>query len=289
VFGEQPRAELERYDIRARQFLPYLSGISAGQLDFSLDGEWFAYISYPDNTLWRSKLDGSQRLQLTYPPTFTTMPRWSPGAKHIAFQAGGLGTVFKAYIVSSAGGTPQQLLPEDKAYEQDDAQWSPNGKSLLFTESPSVVAGAANDYIGELDVKTHQVSKLSGSDGMFAPRWSPDGRFISAFTSNQRKIMLFEVVSRKWMELASGQNFQYPKWSRDGRYLYVEDTTEHGPTIFRITIADHKLQRIVDLKDIPRPYLPYGAQWSGLAPDNSPLVMRDAGTREIYSLDLQLT
>jgi hypothetical protein len=33
--------------------------------------------------------------------------------------------------------------------------------------------------------------------------------------------MLFEVVSRKSTELASGQRFQYPNWSRDGRYLYV--------------------------------------------------------------------
>jgi len=28
--------------------------------------------------------------------------------------------------------------------------------------------------------------------------------------------------------------------------------------------------------------------WSGLAPDDSPLVLRDASTQEIYALDFQL-
>jgi serine/threonine protein kinase/Tol biopolymer transport system component len=288
VIGEQPRAELQRYDIRARQFLPYLSGISAGQLDFSPDGQWLAYIAYPDNTLWRSKRDGSQRLQLTYPPGVATMPRWSPDAKQIAFQAGDFGTKFKAYVISAGGGTPQQLLPEDTMNEQDDTQWSLDGKSLLFTVSPSVLAGNARDYIGELDVKTHQISKVPGSDGFFAPRWSPDGRFISAFTADEKKIMLFEVATKKWTELVSGQNFEYPNWSHDGRYMYVEDATDNGPKLFRISIADHKSQPFADLRDIPRPVLPFGAQWSGLAPDDSPLVMRDVGSREIYSLDLQL-
>ena len=288
VIGEQPRAELQRYDDRARQFLPYLSGISAGQLDFSPDGEWVAYITYPESALWRSKRDGSERLQLTYPPLLATMPRWSPDAKQIAFQDGNVGTKFRAYVLPSGGGTPQLLLPEDTVNEQDDTQWSPNGQSLLFTESPSILAGTARDYIGELEVKTHQVSKVPGSDGLFAPRWSPDGRFISAFTADQQKIMLFEVASRKWSELASGQNFQYPNWSHDGRYLYVEDTTDNGPKLFRISIANHKSQVLVDLRNIPRPYLPFGAQWSGLTPDDSLLVMRETGTRDVYSLDLQL-
>lgn len=288
VIGEQLRAELQRYDEKTRQFVPYLAGISAGELDFSRDGEWVAYITYPDSTLWRSKRDGSERLQLTYPPRMATMPRWSPDAKQIAFQAGYFGTKFKAYVIASAGGTPEQLLPDDSVNEQDDTQWSPKGESLLFTQSPSVLTGTARDYIGELDVKTHQLAKIPESDGLFAPRWSPDGRFISAFSADQQKIMLFEVASKKWTELASGRSFQYPNWSHDGRYLYVEDATNDGTKLFRINIADHKSEPFVDLRDIPRPSLPYGAQWSGVAPDDSPLIMRDVGTREIYSLDLQL-
>ena len=67
VVGVQQRAELVRYDAKSGDFAPYLDGISAGDLDFSRDGQWVTYVTYPDDTLWRSKLDGSARLQLTYP------------------------------------------------------------------------------------------------------------------------------------------------------------------------------------------------------------------------------
>ena len=47
-------------------------------MDFSCDGKWAVYVTYTDGTLWRSKLDGSDRLQLTYPPLRATVPHWSP-------------------------------------------------------------------------------------------------------------------------------------------------------------------------------------------------------------------
>ena len=62
------QGQLVRYDARSQQFVPYLSGISAIQLGFSKDGQWVAYTSYPDGTLWRSKVDGTERLQLTSSP-----------------------------------------------------------------------------------------------------------------------------------------------------------------------------------------------------------------------------
>jgi hypothetical protein len=63
--GELLQGELVRYDSRSHQFLAYLSSISAGEADFSSDGEWIVYISYPELTLWRARTDGSQKMQLT--------------------------------------------------------------------------------------------------------------------------------------------------------------------------------------------------------------------------------
>jgi Tol biopolymer transport system component len=62
VLGEKPRGELVRYDAKSRQFVPYLSGISVEDVSFSRDGAWVAYVAYPEGTLWRSKVDGSERL-----------------------------------------------------------------------------------------------------------------------------------------------------------------------------------------------------------------------------------
>jgi eukaryotic-like serine/threonine-protein kinase len=67
-----------RYDPESKQFVPYLSGISAEGVSFSKDGQWVAYTSYPEGTLWPSKVDGSDRLQLTSAPMQAFLPRWSP-------------------------------------------------------------------------------------------------------------------------------------------------------------------------------------------------------------------
>ena len=74
ALGTKQRGELVRYDMKSHQFVPFLSGISATDPTFSRDGKWVAYASYPDHTLWRSRSDGSERMQLTYPPMDVNFP-----------------------------------------------------------------------------------------------------------------------------------------------------------------------------------------------------------------------
>jgi hypothetical protein len=50
-----------------------------------------------------------------------------------------------------------------------------------------------------------------------------------------------------------------------------------------------KKERLVALKGVPRVLISdSGNPWNGVAPDGSPLIMSDVGSREIYSLELQL-
>src|SRR5512135_2549492 len=46
VKGAIPRGEVMRYDANSRQFVPYLAGISAENLDFSRDAQLVTYVSY---------------------------------------------------------------------------------------------------------------------------------------------------------------------------------------------------------------------------------------------------
>lgn len=53
--------------------------------------------------------------------------------------------------------------------------------------------------------------------------------------------------------------------------------------ILRIRVSDHKVDQVVDLKD----FLPVGSYEPALtlAPDDSPLLLRDSATQDVYALD----
>jgi eukaryotic-like serine/threonine-protein kinase len=101
--GFQARGELVRYDLSSHQFVPFLSGSSVGELAFSTDGKWIAYVSYPERILWRSRADGSDRLQLTFPPIVAAMPRWSPDFTQLAFVDMEVGHPVSAHPSSQEG------------------------------------------------------------------------------------------------------------------------------------------------------------------------------------------
>ena len=60
------------------------------------------------------------------------------------------------------------------------------------------------------------------------------------------------------------------------------------PAFYRVQIKDRKVERVASLKDVKRPTSGSRNAWTGLAPDDSPLALRDISTYEIYALDWQL-
>ena len=279
VEGRQPRSELVRYDARSKQFAPYLSGMSAMGLDFSRDGEWVAYNEDDNGTIWRSKVDGTEKLQLTFPPLQAYLPRWSPDGSQIVFFGHPPGEPSQIYAVPAAGGSPE-LIYRSSGTNLADPNWSPDGKSLVFGNNTLSDQGSS---VYVLDLKTRKASKLPGSDGLFSPRWSPNGRYVVAMTADSLKLTLFDFTTQKWTELVK-MLVAYPNWSRDGRYLYFDGTFQDEPGYFRLRISDHQLERILSLKGFAQAAGTFG-QWSGLAPDNSVLYVRDASIQEIYALD----
>ena len=282
--GDQRRGELVRYDPKAREFMPYLSGLAADWVAFSRDGRWVAYTSMLDETLWRSKLDGSDRLQLTFSPMQSFEMVWSPDGTKIAFMAKTPGKNWKIYVVSRDGGNPEELAPNDQA--ETDPSWSPDGRYILFSHLPWLDTGPRTTLsILRVDLNTHKLDSLPGSEGLIAPRWSPDGQYVSALTKDSLALELFNVKKQQWSPLVTA-NVNFMAWSRDSRYFYF-DTFGEDPTFSRIRIDHRVVERVADLKGIRRSYEFIGP-FAGLAPDDSLLIVRDTGTEEIYALDLQL-
>jgi serine/threonine protein kinase len=288
VDGYQERGELIRYDAKSRQFVPYLSGISGGELDFSRDGKWVTYVSYPDRALWRSRADGSDRLQLTYSPISAVLPRWSPDGSAIAFANVAAGKPVRILVVLAEGGTPKEVYPENR--DQMDCDWSRDGKKLVFGRAS--FSSTEKLEINVLDLGSRQVSVVPGSENLFFPRWSPNGEQIAALTADSKKLLLFEFKTQKWSDWVKDPGrIGYPAWSRDGRYVYYSNTSIEHATFSRIRVGDSHPELIADLKDLQR-YIDAvsvaAGAWSGLTPDGSPLFVRSLSTDEIYALELEL-
>jgi Tol biopolymer transport system component len=289
AIGQQLRGQLVRYDSKSRQWVPYLSGISAEQVDFSKDGQWVAYVAFPEGTLWRSRIDGSERLQLTLPPMRAAIPRWSPDGRRIAFIDVAPGKPWRIYLVSAQAGRPEAPLADQ--HNQMDTTWSPDGSSLVFSYFPGLAiassrpaapaAGSGVVGVYTLDLRTHKIVKVPGSEGFWGARLSPNGRYIVGRVLGPG-LVLFDFTTQAWVQLVKGAA-GFLNWSKDSQYVYYM-LRGNEAAIWRVRVSDHRVDQVASLKDVRQTGWRAGV-WTGLAPDDSPLVLRDIGTQEIYALD----
>ena len=277
VVGEQKRGELVRYDARTQQFVNFLGGLSAEGVSFSKDGAWVAYVTYPGGNLWRSRVDGSERLQLSTSPMIALFPSWSPDGKRIAFYARPMpNQAAKLRLVSANGGSIKQ--PLSGAEFQANTTWSPDGNTVVFDR---VVGTNRQRAIQLLKLDTRQTTQLPASEGLYSARWSPEGRFVAALRLETQALVLYDFTTQKWREL-SKMPTAYPSWSGGGKYLYFYSKDQ----VFRLSISDGKLELVADLKGFRRASGSAGS-WMGLTPDDAPLMLRDVGTQDIYALEWQ--
>jgi eukaryotic-like serine/threonine-protein kinase len=280
--GEKERGELVRYDPRSSQFVPYLSGISAHGVEFSRDGQWVAYATYPEGALWRSRVDGSDRLQLTRVPPHATEPHWSPDGKRLVFW-GTFAPTHKnsSYLISADGGLAEPVpTPDDQEWAANS--WSPDGETLAMFKP----GGDRAPTIQLLELKTGRFTKVAGSEGRFDPRWSPDGRYLSALSIDCLRLFLYDFASSRWREVLAGkQMLGWPSWSRDGRSLFISE----GMARVRLRIGDGHREVVASFEGVRivsgSGNLSSGLNWVGRAPDDSVITLRDLSVQEIFALD----
>jgi serine/threonine protein kinase/Tol biopolymer transport system component len=280
VEATQPRSHIVRYDERVRQFVPYSLDVSATDLAFSPDGNWVAYVSVPGNTLWKSRTDGSERLQLTYSPSRAEFPSWSPDGSKIAYLDSSIGQTPQAFLISSQGGNPEKLPIDGRAV---DFNWSLDGNHIVFGTGP----GLSNSIIQLLDLNSHQVSTIPGSEGLFSPRQSPDGKYLAAMTNDSGTLMLYEFRRQKWTKwLTEPGNLAYPTWSKDSTFIYFDNFLTDHPTARRVKMGAAHSEELYSLSALKQFQALNSGTWSGTAPDGSRLYAEDLSLQEVYALDV---
>jgi len=281
AIGVHRRAELVRYDLKSRQFIPFLGGISANGVSFSRDGRWITYATYPEGDIWRSRADGTEKLQLV---SGSVAPGWSPvispDGRQVAF-IGGLSGIQQVYLVSMDGGTPQSVRI-GAAVPGASLGWCGTGKAIIASQAEAAVK---DNRTVLLDLETAKTTYLADSQGPFLSRCSPDGKQVVARTVNGDKLRLFEFATLKWSDLVT-RSVGSMQWSADGKYVYFDTGSGAEQTIYRVRLADRKVELVTSLQDFRRAVQPW-VSWMGLTPDGSPLLMRDIGTQEVYALDFE--
>jgi len=285
AIGSHPKAELVRYDAKANELVPFLGGLSAGDVEFSHDGKSVVYVRYPEATLWRCKTDGTEAFQLTYPPMRVSLAHWSPDDKQIAFSGIKDGDHWTVYQIPAAGGSLEQLSAGHT--NEQDPTWSSDGKRLAFGQFQPPGSSSIT-LIQLLDLSTRHISQVPESNDICCPRWSPDGTSLAAISIDSTRLVIFDFSTQKWRDLTkvAGQ-LGYFNWSRDGKYVYYDTLMVTEPEFGRIRVADGRRERILGLKDVRRFWGNWGP-WTGITPENEPLLVRDISNQEIYALQWEV-
>ncbi len=190
AIGTQNEYQLLRIDPKTSTKTAMLTESGATDINFSLDGQWVVYAARENGTLWKSRLDGTGKVELTAKATGAFAPTWSPDEKQILFTGFLLDKQPRLYVVSSKGGTPKPVLPTDNKWASMSGDWRTDGRQIVMDVQDT--ESSAEPAIRILDLETSVITELAGSQGLIEPRWSSDGRYIAALHPKKKQVWLYD-------------------------------------------------------------------------------------------------
>ena len=170
------RVNLAAKDSRSSEFIS--STWFEASPDFSRDGQRIAFLSDRDGTqaIWTCRVDGlnPQKLELTRltptgPPNRPGIPKWSPAADRIAFDALS-GDHRQIFVVDSEGGVSHQITSGE--FESTAPTWSTDGEWLYYGSERT-----GRYEIWKTSLKTRETKQVTHEGGYFAQE-SVDGKFV---------------------------------------------------------------------------------------------------------------
>jgi Tol biopolymer transport system component/DNA-binding winged helix-turn-helix (wHTH) protein len=280
---EEWRSELSYFDSGRREWRPAWGAVPAYELDYSRDGQWVTFVYTPNHTVWKSRVDGSARVQLTSGGIVAHQPHWSPDGQRIAFMGQKPGGVWRVYIISVQGGRAEEVLPQGD--DQGVPTWSPDGQEIMFGELLGRKPTGAM-CLHRLDLVDHTAKVVPGTNGLWSPRWSPDGKHVLAVTTDNRSI---RIGSPDWTysdEVVRMQSVDNVMWSYDSKYIYFDGRLQldDAQDIYRVDVASRKLEKLAEMRN----FLGTKEGWYGVSPNGTLLASRRYVIQEVYALHCDL-
>jgi Tol biopolymer transport system component len=148
-----------------------LANVIAHDATWMPDGKRVLYAA--GNRLFISKLEDETSTPFATLPGRAFWLRWSPDGNILRF-------------------TPMDPVDHTLGlWETSNPSWSDDGQSIVFGRIPDIMGKEDGPRALQiLDLRTHKQTQLPGSEGLFSPRRSPDGRYIAAISLDQRRLLL---------------------------------------------------------------------------------------------------
>lgn len=285
ALGTHPEYQLIRLDPKNKNVTRLLNDAGATTVDYSPDGEWIVYALRQNGSIWKSRKDGSGRVELTSTPPGAFAPSWSPDGKSILFTAFSLGKQSQLYVIPAGGGTPQPILPAGTTGATISGDWSPDSRQIVmdFMEPGK----EARPHLQILDVGSGKIRQLAGTEGWSQPRWAPNGMHFVAVDTDGHHILLGDGQGENWKYLTEAKIPRQIYWSADSKYIYFQDLGDEEQAVFRSAVDTLKTEKILGFKN----WLENGAaqcHFTGVGPDGSIYATIDHGGTDLYAVDVKL-